>query len=51
VILASPGIEVINGRIVERALDFYPSKNVDLLDGYIAAVMEKQKVSDVYSLW
>lgn len=48
-ILASPGIEVINGKLVERALDFYHGQNVDFVDGYIAAVMEKRKVTEIFS--
>jgi predicted nucleic acid-binding protein len=48
-ILASPGIEVINGQFVARALDYYLSHNIDFIDGYIAAVMEKRKVVDIFS--
>ncbi len=48
-ILDTPGIEVINGGIVERGLDFYQSQHVDFIDGYIAAVMEKRKITDIYS--
>ena len=48
-ILATPGIEVINGTQVSRALELYVSVNVDFIDGYIAAVMEKQGITDLYS--
>jgi len=48
-ILASPGIEVINGNFVARALDYYISNNIDFIDGYMAAVMEKRKVTDIFS--
>jgi len=48
-ILASPGIEVINGHLVARALDYYLFHNIDFIDGYIAAVMEKRKVADIFS--
>jgi predicted nucleic-acid-binding protein len=48
-ILDTPGIEVINGGIVERGLDFYQSQHIDFIDGYIAAVMEKRKITDIYS--
>ncbi|MEK6655266.1 MAG: PIN domain-containing protein, partial [Thermodesulfobacteriota bacterium] len=48
-ILASPGIEVINGHFVARALDYYLSHNIDFIDVYIAAVMEKLKVADIFS--
>lgn len=48
-IIASPGIEVISGNLVTRALDFYISHNIDFIDGYMAAVMEKRKVADIFS--
>lgn len=48
-ILATPGIEVINGAQVARALELYVSANVDFIDGYSAAVMEKQGITDLYS--
>jgi uncharacterized protein len=48
-ILASPGIEVINGNIVARALDYHISHNIDFVDGYMASVMEKRKATDIYS--
>ena len=48
-ILATPGLEVINGSIVARALDHYEEKNIDFIDGYIVAVMEKLNINDIYS--
>ena len=48
-ILATPGMEVINGALLARALDHYEGKNVDIVDGYIAALMEKLNITDVYS--
>ena len=48
-ILATPGMEVINGTLPARALDHYEGKNVDIVDGYIAALMEKLNITDVYS--
>ena len=49
-ILATPGLEVINGAIMTpRALDHYEGKNIDIVDGYIAALMEKLNITDVYS--
>ena len=48
-ILATPGLEVINGALVEKAVEHYMGKNIDFIDGYIAAVMERQKVSEIYS--
>ncbi len=48
-ILATPGLEVINGALVSRALELYESLNIDFIDGYIAAVMEKQGITELYS--
>ena len=48
-ILATPGLEVINGPLVSRALEFYETHRIDFIDGYIAAVMEKQGIKELYS--
>jgi uncharacterized protein len=48
-ILATPGLEVINGALMARALDHYEGQNIDIVDGYIAALMEKLNITDVYS--
>lgn len=48
-ILATPGLEVINGSLVEQALVHYESRNVDFIDGYIAAVMEKHGLDGLFS--
>jgi predicted nucleic-acid-binding protein len=48
-ILATAGLEVINGALMARALDHYEGQNIDIVDGYIAALMEKLNVTDVYS--
>jgi len=48
-ILATPGLEVINGALVEKAVEHYMGKNIDFIDGYIAVVMERRKVSEIYS--
>lgn len=48
-ILATQGLEVINGPLVSRALEYYESGNIDFIDGYIVAVMEKQGISEIYS--
>jgi len=48
-ILATPGIEVVNGDLVGRALDIYHTDNVDFVDGYIAAVMEARKIREILS--
>ncbi|MCX5912386.1 MAG: hypothetical protein NTV04_10685 [Deltaproteobacteria bacterium] len=48
-ILATPGIEVTNEELVGRSLDYYESLNIDFIDGYIAAVMDRMKITDIYS--
>ena len=48
-ILATPGLEVLNSALVEKALEYYLAHNIDFVDGYIAAVMDKHKISDIYS--
>ena len=48
-ILATPGLEVINGALVEKAVEHYLAHNIDFIDGYIAAVMERYHVSEIFS--
>lgn len=48
-ILATPGLEIINGDIVGNALALYEYKNIDFVDAYIAALMQKRGISDIYS--
>lgn len=48
-ILATPGLEVMGADLVAQAIEYYESKNIDFLDGYIAAVMEKRGITDIYS--
>jgi len=48
-ILATPGMEVINGDIVGKALVLYELQNIDFVDAYIAALMEKEGIKDIYS--
>jgi predicted nucleic acid-binding protein len=48
-ILATPGLEVLNGALVEKAVEHYMEKNIDFIDGYIAAVMERHKVIEIFS--
>jgi len=48
-ILATPGLEVINAALVRDALELYEREGIDFVDGYIAAVMEKQGISELYS--
>ena len=48
-ILATSGLDVLNAPLVARALDYYETKHIDFIDGYIAAVMEKQGITERYS--
>ena len=48
-ILATSGLDVLNAPLVARGLEYYETKNIDFIDGYIAAVMEKQGITDLYS--
>lgn len=48
-ILATSGLTVLNAPLVTRALEHYETQNIDFIDGYIAAVMEKQGVAEFYS--
>jgi predicted nucleic-acid-binding protein len=48
-ILATQGIEVINGALMAKAIDHYEGKNIDIMDGYIAVLMEKLNITDIYS--
>ena len=48
-ILATPGLEVLNSALVEKATEYYLAHNIDFVDGYITAVMDKHKISAIYS--
>lgn len=48
-ILATPGLEVINGPLLEKAVEHYLGRNIDFIDGYIAAVMERRGISEIFS--
>lgn len=48
-ILATAGLEVINGDLIGKALVMYEFHNIDFVDSYIAALMEKQGILDIYS--
>ena len=48
-ILATPGMDVINGDLVGKALVMYELQNIDFVDAYVAALMEKQGIQDIYS--
>jgi len=48
-ILATTGLEIINGDIVGCALMAYEQKNIDFVDSYIVALMDKRGIKDIYS--
>jgi len=48
-ILATQGLEVINGALIEKAVELYMKQNIDFIDGYIVAVMERYKVNEIFS--
>jgi predicted nucleic acid-binding protein len=48
-ILATEGLEIINGDLVRRALEYYLTYNVDFVDGYIAALMQKKGIAEIFS--
>lgn len=48
-ILATPGLEVINGKLIQTAVVSYSERNVDFIDGYIVALMEKLGIRGIYS--
>jgi len=48
-ILATTGLEVIGGALVERALVHYETQGVDFIGGYIVAVMERHDLTGLYS--
>jgi predicted nucleic-acid-binding protein len=48
-ILATSGLDVINAPQVARAIELYESENIDFIDGYIAAIMERHGISELYS--
>ena len=47
--LATPGLEIINGKLVEKAVNYYVSKNIDFIDAYIISLMEKLDITGIYS--
>jgi len=48
-ILATPGLEVINRHLVEAAIGYYLDNQIDFIDGYIAAVMDRHGIEEIYS--
>lgn len=48
-ILVTPGLEVINSHLVEAAIGYYLDNQIDFIDGYIAAVMDRHGIEEIYS--
>jgi predicted nucleic-acid-binding protein len=48
-ILATPGLEVTNKALTGKALHYYITYHIDFIDGYIAALMERMNLTEVYS--
>lgn len=48
-ILFTPGLVVFNGKLIENALQYYALKNIDFVDAYIVALMQKHKIEGIYS--
>lgn len=48
-ILATPGLEVLNGKIVQNAIPYYAQQNIDFVDAYIVALMQKHGIEGIYS--
>jgi predicted nucleic acid-binding protein len=48
-LVRSPGFQVENKRILERALQLYGSRNFGFGDAMIVATMEQEGVEDLYS--
>jgi predicted nucleic acid-binding protein len=48
-ILATPGLEIINGKVVEKAVEYYLQHNIDFIDAYIVALMDKLNITGIYS--
>lgn len=48
-ILATPGLEVQNGKSIKKAAHYYPLHNIDFIDAYIVALMEEKSISSIFS--
>ncbi|MEA3436025.1 MAG: type II toxin-antitoxin system VapC family toxin [Thermodesulfobacteriota bacterium] len=48
-ILATPGLNVLNGKVVEKAVAYYLNENIDFIDAYIVSLMNKLNISSIYS--
>jgi len=48
-ILATPGLNVLNGKVVEKAIEYYRNENIDFIDAYIVSLMNRLNISSIYS--
>ena len=48
-ILLISSIEVIDRPLIEKVLSLYKSKKIDVTDAYWIAVMEQEKIKEIFS--
>lgn len=48
-ILDTPGITVENGHLVRTALRYCADHNIDFVDGYVVAFMQRHRIGSVFS--
>ena len=48
-ILATPGLNVLNGKVVEKAVEYYQNENIDFIDAYIVSLMNRLNISSIYT--
>ena len=48
-IMATPGLKIMNGKVVEKAVQYYRHENIDFIDAYIVSLMNKLNISSIYS--
>ena len=48
-ILATPGLEVVNRKLVQEAIGLYADARIDFIDAYIVALMGKLDIRGIYS--
>lgn len=48
-ILDTEGLSIINGDLVRVGLQHFVDRNIDFIDGYVAAVMQRHRVQTVFS--
>ena len=47
-ILATPGLNVLNGKVVEKAVEYYLNENIDFIDAYIVSLMNRLNILSFY---